>query len=250
MAPARPPSRGWAKATVGVSNLTPLAARSTLWKERRRQHQRVDGRAHVVQEARQRQLLGAAATSRQRCTFVDFDGATSTGDRQRRRQPVGTGADHDGIEIGHRQPTVAVPSLTARVLPVKRGCPSTPGGNRASMVPEPGRSGHDGYMDTRWEPPPGGTGAPSNGLGGHDGLGAPVNGEVVQLGWYRFRCTFSRRWGRVPGPRAADRPGRRLGHGVRRRGTPDRLVLSASTGPTPTRQDLVGVPVSSTPAPG
>ena len=28
-----------------------------------------------------------------------------------------------------------------------------------------------------------------------DRLGAPVNGEVVQLGWYRFRRTFGRRWG-------------------------------------------------------
>ena len=44
--------------------LDPSGRQVDALEERRRQHQRVDGRAHVVQEARQGQLLGAAATAR------------------------------------------------------------------------------------------------------------------------------------------------------------------------------------------
>ena len=62
-APARPPSRGWAKATGGVSSFTPRAARSTLRKNGEARHQRVDRRAHVMVEPGQRQLGRAAAAA-------------------------------------------------------------------------------------------------------------------------------------------------------------------------------------------
>ena len=52
-----------------------------------------------------------------------------------------------------------------------------------------------GTWDTRWDHHPAGRARHRTAWGASDGLGAPVNGEVVQLGWYRFRCTFSRRWG-------------------------------------------------------
>ena len=56
-----------------------------------------DRRADVVDVARERQLRGAHAAPDRVAPLVDDDRTSGPRDRDRRRQPVGPGADDDGV---------------------------------------------------------------------------------------------------------------------------------------------------------
>ena len=61
--PARPSSSGCTSGDLGVDELQPVALEVGLREERRDRGERVDGRADVVAEARQRELRGAGSAA-------------------------------------------------------------------------------------------------------------------------------------------------------------------------------------------
>ena len=71
---ARPPSRGWAKARVGVRSRTPSRGQVEVTEGRGCQEQRVHRGAHVVPEAAQRQLRRPAAATGLVGGLEDLDG--------------------------------------------------------------------------------------------------------------------------------------------------------------------------------
>jgi hypothetical protein len=77
---------------------TELRQRQRL-KQRRRDAERMDGRAEVVHEPGQRQLPGSRAAADGRFGLEDDDLATGLGNHNCRGEPIGAGADDDGV--GH-----------------------------------------------------------------------------------------------------------------------------------------------------
>jgi hypothetical protein len=65
--------------------------------ERRRRDERVDRRADVVPEPRQRQFSGASAAADRRLTFEDANRSSRLRERNRSCEPVRPGADDDGV---------------------------------------------------------------------------------------------------------------------------------------------------------
>ena len=105
----------------GVDRLEAVLGQRQPAQERRGERQRVDGRAGVVDEARQRQLVGAAAAADRRLPLEHGNPATSAGERDRGRQAVRSGADDDrvsqpggragtGPSVGVRAPRVCTAS--------------------------------------------------------------------------------------------------------------------------------------------
>jgi hypothetical protein len=83
--------------------LNPLDVELERAKERRSETKRVDRRADVVDEPRQRQLGGPQAAAELLLRLVNLDLQAGTRKRDRRREPVRPGADndrprHDGIQ--------------------------------------------------------------------------------------------------------------------------------------------------------
>jgi hypothetical protein len=68
-----------------------------LTEERRRWDQRVDRRADVVPEPRQRQFSSASAPADRRLTFEDANRSSRLRERDRGCEPVRPGADDDGV---------------------------------------------------------------------------------------------------------------------------------------------------------
>ena len=74
--------------------------------ERRRQRHPVDGRAHVVNEAGQRELGRSRAPAGSVGCLVDDDGAASPSERDRGREAVGPRPDDDRVRrVPHRRPS-------------------------------------------------------------------------------------------------------------------------------------------------
>jgi hypothetical protein len=65
--------------------------------ERRRRDERVDRRADIVPEPRQRQFSGASAPADRRLTFEDANRSSGLRERYRSCEPVRPGADDDGV---------------------------------------------------------------------------------------------------------------------------------------------------------
>jgi hypothetical protein len=65
--------------------------------ERRRWNQRVDRRADIVPEPRQRQLSSASAAADRRLTFENANRSAGLRERDRGCEPVRPGADDDGV---------------------------------------------------------------------------------------------------------------------------------------------------------
>jgi hypothetical protein len=65
--------------------------------ERRRWDERVDRRADVVPEPRQRQFSSASSTADRRLTFEDANRSSGLRERYRSCEPVRPGADDDGV---------------------------------------------------------------------------------------------------------------------------------------------------------
>jgi hypothetical protein len=68
-----------------------------LTEERRRGDQRVDRRADVVPEPRQRQFGSANAAANRRLAFEDANRSSGLRERDRGCEPVRPGADDDGV---------------------------------------------------------------------------------------------------------------------------------------------------------
>ena len=90
---------------VGVHELEPVLRERQVAQEGRDEGEGVDGGAGVVHEARQRQLLGAAAAADGVGALEDRDRAAGPGEHDGRGEPVGARADYDGIARVLRQPS-------------------------------------------------------------------------------------------------------------------------------------------------
>ena len=89
----------------GMYQLQAMLSKRQAAQERRGQRKRVHGGADVVHEAGQCQLLGAAAAAHRVRSLEDCHRRAGLGERDRRREPVGTRADDDGFVWGpFRQP--------------------------------------------------------------------------------------------------------------------------------------------------
>ena len=78
------------------------------------QQERVHRGADVMTEAGDGQLRRAAAPSGLFSRLVDLDGQAGPGQRERRDETVGSGADDDGVCVPHRSVTVPASSPPRR----------------------------------------------------------------------------------------------------------------------------------------
>ena len=94
----RPPSRGWAKGASGWISSTPCAARSTV-----RKNGDVCASGRIVEQTSWRNPGSVSACGPHPAAdvgggFVDPDRAPDTGQRDRRGESVGPGADDDRVD--------------------------------------------------------------------------------------------------------------------------------------------------------
>ena len=76
--------------------MDPLDVQVERTEERRGLSERMDRRADIVDEAGQRQLGRAEAAAELGLRLVDLDREPGPGERDRRREAVRAGTDHDG----------------------------------------------------------------------------------------------------------------------------------------------------------
>ena len=112
--------QGMGERRIGLDQLDPAGGQVDRPEERRGDGQWQDGRADVVAEPRQCQLCGPRPAARRPGCLVDMNRAPRTGDRDRRRQAVRTGPDHDRVD--RASPAIrAAPELPHRPPGASRG---------------------------------------------------------------------------------------------------------------------------------
>ena len=109
----------------------PVALQSRLGEERRRPPERVHGTAHVVDEARERQLGGARSAADLRGALQHGHRAARPRKRDRGREPVRAGSDDHGVDRGFGH-------VRSRI-----GWTNSPTSERAHHAPVSRRSRHD-----------------------------------------------------------------------------------------------------------
>ena len=107
---------------IGLDPLEALPRKVERAQERRGRAHRMERRADVVSEPRKRQLGGAAAPADGLVRFVDDDASSASRELDRCAEPVGSGADDDGVSHATSPLSARCSGRTTRACAAGRRC--------------------------------------------------------------------------------------------------------------------------------